>query len=369
MDNQTPHGGQVYRLARRLNWPTSHIMDFSANINPLGPPSSILTALASALDSLRYYPDTGHHETKTVLARRLECAPANLLIGNGAAELIDMVIRYRNPHRVLVLDPAFGEYRAAANRNRVPVLSIPLSEDLFETPWQDLLAIARAGDLVIWNNPHNPSGCCFSRQTFEDPIRSLTERGVYLMIDESFIDFVHDQEDISALALATGPGSLVTVIRSLTKYYAIPGLRMGYAIADRDWIQHVESRRDGWSVNQLAQVAANVGLLDHDYAASTAAWLRQSQSQIETLWPISPQYIRYPSHVNFFLLRWHHEKTSRQLSEALENQGILVRRADEFVGLGPRYWRLAIRSLDDNERLYQAVQALLPHVGVHPNTE
>ncbi len=366
MDSQTPHGGQVFRLARRLNRPASQILDFSANINPLGPPSSMREALTSAFDTIRHYPDSTHHDTKAILARQVDCDPEAILIGNGAAELIDMVIRYQNPHRVIVLDPAFGEYRAAAKRNRVPVVSVPLHQESFETPWHDILSIAQPGDLVIWNNPHNPSGRCFSRHTVDASIKALTERGIFLMIDESFIDFVSDREDVSLLSLATSPGSLVTVVRSLTKYYAIPGLRCGYAVADPDWIRRVEALRDGWSVNQLAQVAAHVGLLDHEFAERTARWLSESQSQIETLWTASPQYIRYRSSVNFFLLRWIHEKTSRQLSASLEAEGILVRRADDFIGLGPGYWRLAIRTLDENVRLYRTVQALLPNLDDPP---
>lgn len=358
MDNRTPHGGQVHRLARRLQCLPQDITDFSANINPLGPPDSIQKALALGLQELQYYPDATQHAMKRALGQHLSLAPGSILVGNGAAELIDMTMRFRRPQRVIVLDPAFGEYRAAARRNQIPFIGIPLSES-FDVPWTQILATARPGDLVIWNNPHNPSGTVQSRDKFDDPIHILCQRGVFLMIDESFIDFLPHPNEVSALSLAEPRGSLVTIVRSLTKYYAIPGLRVGYAVADRDWIREVEAIRDGWSVNHLAQVATIAGLGDTDFATRTQAWLRQSHAQVEMLWANDPHYVRYPSQINFFLLRWTHPEISTRLAQALADQGILVRQADDFIGLGPIFWRIAMRTLDENERLYQAVTSML----------
>ncbi len=364
MANPTPHGGQVFSIARFLDRRPSEIWDFSANINPLGPPDSVKAAVRSAIDTLQHYPDSTHHESKEILAHQLTVDPGSLLIGNGAAEIIDMVLRYRRPRRVIVLDPAFGEYRAAAHRNRISVVGIPLGADSFEVPWDDIVSTAETGDLVVWNNPHNPSGRCFGRQTYEAPLRLLSDRGVFLLIDESFLDFVPAQEEVSALSFLQSPQSLVTVVRSLTKYYAIPGLRFGFAVADPHWVQQVETVRDGWSVNQLAQAAAIAGLMDTEFKQRSQTWLHQTQRQVAALWQNSAQYVRYPTQVNFFLLRWAREETSRQLSQALQSQAILVRRADDFVGLGPAYWRIAIRGADDNEHLYQATQALLHHLGM-----
>lgn len=359
MDNPTPHGGQVYRLARRLQCAPEDIRDFSANINPLGPPDSVRKAIADGVTTVRHYPDATHHAMKEALGQHLSMDARSILVGNGASELIDMTIRYRRPKRVIVLDPAFGEYRGAARRNQVPVIGIPLSRESFEVPWDALLSISRTGDLTIWNNPHNPSGTVQWRDAFEEPIHILGQRGVFLMIDESFIDFLPRPHEVSALSLAEPQGSLVTIIRSLTKYYAIPGLRVGYAVADPDWIQKVDTLRDGWSVNQLAQVAAIAGLGDTEFAARTQAWLAQSRQQVEMLWAHHSQYVRYSSQLNFFLLRWTHEEISCRLAQNLADQGILVRLAGDFIGLGPDFWRVAVRTLDENERLYQTVERLL----------
>ncbi len=358
MDSPTPHGGQVYRLARRLQCLPQDITDFSANINPLGPPDSIRRALARGLSALRHYPDATQHEAKRALSQHLSVNPGSILVGNGASEIIDMTMRYRRPLRVIVLDPAFGEYRAAARRNRIPVIGIPLSES-FDVPWEKILSISRPGDLVIWNNPHNPSGTVHFRDKFETPIRTLCQHGVFLLIDESFIDFLPHPDQVSALPLVAHDGSLVTIVRSLTKYYAIPGLRVGYAVANPDWIREIEAIRDGWSVNHLAQIATIAGLEDTDFTVRTEAWLRQSHEQIERLWVNHPHYVRYPSQINFFLLRWSKPETSCRLARALADQGTLVRRADDFIGLGISYWRIAMRTLRENERLYETVTGML----------
>jgi threonine-phosphate decarboxylase len=362
-DKPAVHGGQIHRAARELGLPLTDILDFSANINPLGPPETIRRALVQALDDISFYPDATQAEARHAIADRYQVPEANVLVSNGATEAIDLVLRAWNPTRVWILEPAFSEYRAAALRNHLTVVSVPLEHPDFTVPWERLVAQARPGDSIIWNNPHNPSGRHIRRRDFGPPLEALLKRGVTMLIDESFMDFLMDSAENTAVSEALRWGSRVVVVRSLTKFLAIPGLRLGYAIADRSWVEHLDRLRDRWSVNHLAQMAATVGLQDQGFRHATAQWLCQEQQRVEAIWGPSALYHRYSTSVNFFLLRWADADLSRRMSQVLFQQGILVRVCQDFQGMGPAYWRVAIRSRVDNDAIYLAVQDFLQGEG------
>lgn len=361
-DNLTVHGGQVHRAARELGVPLSDILDFSANINPLGPPRSVRRALEKALDDIRCYPDASHTEAKRVIANRYGVPEDSVLVSNGATEAIDLVLRALLPSRVWILEPAFSEYRAAAQWNRLPIASLPLQRPEFGPPWERLLAAVRPGDCVIWNNPHNPSGRHVPRSEFFAPLQALAACGVAILVDESFMDFLADDTASTALPQAWQPGSRIIVVRSLTKFLAIPGLRLGFAVADPAWVLGLAQRRDRWSVNHLAQQAVG-GLQDHAFRDHTRNWLVEEQQRTKAIWEPTPLYQREPTSVNFFLIRWADAQLSRSVAHALFTRRVLIRLCQDFNGLGPTYWRVAIRGRDENARLYGVVQEILRQIG------
>jgi len=358
------HGGQVHLAARQLGRPVSQILDFSASINPLGPPDSVRQALIAALDDIRYYPDATQAAAKAAVARELGVSPTAVLMGNGATELIDMVIRYHEPRRVWIMDPSFSEYRAACRRSRVVVASVRLNPPGFLPDWDQLLDQVQAGDLVVWNNPHNPSGQCSLRPAFHAALHQLGERGVAVLVDEAFIDFLPDQSAATAVPEALRPGSQVIVVRSLTKFLAVPGLRLGYAVANPEWVERVEQLSDRWSVSHLAQQAAVAGLADLAFRHATATWLLEAQSQVERLWPDTDHYQRWPTAVNFFLVRWNDASQAERVRQLLfHDHHLLVRSCADFVGLSAADWRVALRAPADNIALSAAVVTALGEGG------
>lgn len=358
------HGGQVHWVSRQTGRAFSEILDFSANINPLGPPASVKAALVQALDDIRFYPDSSHYRVKYAIAERYGISVKSILVSNGATEAIDLTLRSLHPQRVMIMEPAFSEYRAAAHRHHLALIALPLLRPDFTPPWDLLNDTARSGDLVIWNNPHNPSGGRVLHREFTRRLAELAGRGVSFLIDESFIDFLVDMGDTTALLEALDSHQKVVVVRSLTKFLAIPGLRFGYALAHPDTIEAIEEFRDRWSVSHLAQEAAIAGLGDATFTQETQAWLLQSMQQVQDLWGSVPECQLQPTSVNFFLVRWNDEALSRRLAFQLLKRGIIVRLCEGFSGLGASYWRLAIRSPKENSRLYQAVQDALEEVRV-----
>ncbi len=351
-----PHGGRIFRLAQALGVAPDAILDFSASINPYGPPQSVKDAIIRHVDHIRWYPDADASSLRNTIATRHGIPLESLLLTNGASEAIDLAIGAREWRHVWVLDPAFSEYRAAAQRHRLSVSPLSLTE-AFDIPWDTLKSQVEAGDLVIINNPHNPSGRAYQAIDLHAPIQALIKKDAAVLIDEAFVDFLPDPG--AASLVGDRSSAHLLVIRSLTKFYAIPGLRLGYVAGDPHWIAAMREHQDGWSVNQLALEAGEASLADGAFDEMTRQWLGFAQQQVKALWPGELPVIPTFTDVNFFLLRWGSVARAQQLAQSLRQQGILVREANGFRGLHPATWRVAMLRPEDNQALYHAVSALL----------
>ncbi|MDQ0189099.1 aminotransferase class I/II-fold pyridoxal phosphate-dependent enzyme [Alicyclobacillus cycloheptanicus] len=353
------HGGRVYDYARALGVPLHDIMDFSANINPLGPPDSVMKAVLRALDEIRHYPDASARAVKTVLVRKYGVAPAQLLCGNGASEVLDLLFRAILPRRTFVLEPAFSEYRAAAHRSASVVKSVPLPlESGGSLPLAEIDRQVRAGDMVVINNPHNPTGKVWPRTQWHPWVVDWNRRGVFVLFDESFIDFLPEPLPYTALPEAARLDHLL-VVRSATKMYAIPGLRFGFAVGAAPLFAKIERERDGWSVNHLAQAAAAAAYQDTDFERKTWAWLAAAHQQVGTFWRGRPEVAFFPPSVNYFLVKFQDMQCSGRIQTGLRRLGMFVRPCSDFAHLDGRYIRIAIRSPEENHRLQEAVLTLL----------
>ncbi len=353
------HGGRVYEYAEAHDAAWSEIADFSANINPLGPPPAVLRAVTGSLGQIRHYPDARHQAVKRVLSQRFGVEPERIVCGNGATEALALLLEALRPQRLMVLTPAFQGYEATARHLHIPVLKVPL--------WQDggvafsqltLVQSLQCGDAVIVNNPHNPTGYAFTARELAELAEVLQERGVHLIVDESFMDFLPDQERWSVLPLTRKIASL-SVLRSATKMYAIPGLRFGFAVCAADLAAQIERVRDGWSVNQLAQVAAVAAYQGVGFDEQTWTWLKEETSWLYTTWGRHSLIELQPPHANFFLVQIKQGGLARKLLRHLEQQRVYLRGMAGFELLDDTFLRVAIQTRGQNERLWRAVEGFV----------
>ncbi|MCL6600380.1 MAG: threonine-phosphate decarboxylase CobD [Alicyclobacillus macrosporangiidus] len=351
------HGGRVYDYARESGRRVEDIVDFSANINPLGPPASVLEAILRAMDGIRHYPDPEQRAVRQVLAETFGLpGPEWVFCGNGAAEVLDLFLRALGPRRVFLFDPAFAEYEAAARRCGVTVVRLPLPD---VGVWPRAGAAGGTppepapGDLVILNHPHNPTGRLWTRADLAEVVVPLAAAGVFILVDESFMDFRWDERDRTALPLALAHERVV-VIRSATKMYSIPGLRFGFGVANPEWVGRIQRDRDGWSVNHLAQAAAAAAYRDEAFREETWRWLQEEQAFVARTWGRVPGMRLHAPGANFFLLRLEAPADVEDLLAAWAAEGMYVRRCDSFRGLDGRHLRVAIRRREENRRLWEA---------------
>ena len=330
--------------------PVSAILDFSASISPLGPPESAKCAIKAHLSCLGTYPDPDYYELRKALSLEHAClGPEWILPGNGAAELLTWAaFELSKLARTYLVTPAFGDYRRALKSFGATVVECPI--DLgFEV--SDLgLPIALKSQVpsgcgLLLNNPHNPTGKLFSLKA----IAPVLEQFALVVADEAFMDFIPPAEQQSLVGMVKEFPNLV-ILRSLTKFYSLPGLRLGYAIAHPDRISLWQQWRDPWPVNTLAAAAAAAVVQDTAFQQQTWDWLALVRPQLFDGLAKLPGLQPDRGAANFLLVRSEHSVAWLQKT-LLERHRILIRDCLSFPELGDRFFRVAIRTETENNRL------------------
>jgi threonine-phosphate decarboxylase len=342
------HGGRVFEAARRWGIAPEEVVDFSANINPFGPPPGVLAAIEKCLApvNLRSYPDP--HAFVSTLAEKHCVAPDEIVVGPGAAALIFATLRALLPATTLVMEPGFDEYFRACAAVDAEVLRPRLTErNGFEPDFAALAKSIEAGrcDLLILNSPHNPIGRLYAREDLLALVELAEANDVAVLLDEAFIDYAPQ----SSLLPEAPAKSRFIVLRSLTKFYAIPGLRVGYAVCAAGMAATIREQFDAWPVSGIALEAGRAALAEEGFEMETRRINAEAREEFAaTLRGIGLSV--FPSDANFLLVRLS-RGSGAELAQWLESSRVLIRQCDSFSGLGDDYIRLAVRSRDDNLRL------------------
>lgn len=355
------HGGDVFAAARRQGVAVSGILDFSASINPLGLSPKARRRIKRELSLVCHYPDKCQAELRNVVASRERIKPDCLLFGNGATQLIHLISRCLRPKKALVAEPSFAEYRAALRCSGSKIVEFRMRVDRgfrFETD-EFLEALEREQpELIILGNPNNPTGSVIPRKSLLRLASFCADRRMHLLIDESFIDFTCEA---SLLPLAVRQQFLI-VVRSFTKFFALPGLRIGYLAAHRTVIERLGAYLEPWSVNALALVAAAESMKDSAYREKTLALIKRGKQYLSDALAKLGWLEPYPSEANFLLLRITAQGLEgSDLRQKLEAENILIRDATGFRGLSSQHVRIAIRRRRENRLLLDALHAIDPH--------
>lgn len=348
---QPAHGGNLAWAAALAGCPPDAILDFSASISPLGPPNSAIAAIQFQIGNLRNYPDPDYSELRLALSHFHQLPPEWILPGNGSAELLTLAGReLAELAATILITPAFGDYYRTLTAYKAKVLECPLS---LVTGHLSIDKGQKTKDKgLLLNNPHNPTGKLFSREA----ILPYLEQFALVVVDEAFMDFVPPDEEQSLVSAVQKYPNLV-VLRSLTKFYSLPGLRLGYAIAHPDRLSRWQSWRDPWPVNTLAAAAAIAVLQDQEFQKQTWQWLPPARKQLFQGLAAIPGLQPQESAANFLLVE--SQQSSKQLQqELLQHHQILIRDCLSFKELGDRFFRVAVRSQSENQRLLTALQSV-----------
>ena len=357
MSNSYDHGGTVFTVARALGLSPGEILDFSASINPLGMSPLVRTALTGALDSLVHYPDTGHTEFKQALANYHRLPVHNFTIANGSTELIYNLPTILPGNRAVVISPSFSEYVRALNQCHWEVEHFVLAPE-GDFPI-DLARLERAltggVDALFLCNPGNPSGTLYPQSVIESIYHLCQSTGTFLVLDEAFMDFC--EEDSAKRMIADSDSAVL--LRSMTKFFGIPGLRLGYAICNDRLAERLDSIGGPWSVNTLALAAGEAALQDIRHNQDTLEFIRRERSTLYEQLAQFPQLKLYPSSANYLLIELLNGQTSRKIKEHLLSHRIMIRDCANFTGLTDRFFRIAVRTNEENTLLIENMGRIL----------
>lgn len=351
------HGGNRRSLAERAGRGAGEILDFSASINPLGMPGAVHAALKASLDDLADYPDPDCVALRAAIGAHLDVPPALVLPGNGAEQLIWWLPRLLRARRVVVTAPCYSDYARAAVVWGLPTVQVPLEERLeFDLDPHALEAAVRPGDLVWIGRPNNPTGRCPA----PDLIAGLAEAwpATWWAVDEAFLDFVPGATSVAGLGL----GNLITV-RSMTKFYALPGLRLGYAVLPGALAADGRQLLPDWSVSTLAQCAGVAALTDPGlgrFVERTRELIDRERSALSgALRGLGATVIDGAANFLLVCLPAGVPTGAEVADRLLREAGIAVRTCDGFAGLGPRHLRVAVRGAAENARLVAAISSVI----------
>lgn len=346
-EKEFTHGGNTRKLAEKAGCQQWELTDFSANINPIGPPSWLRQEVSRTLDEIDHYPDPDSSELTLAACEKYSVWPTECIAGNGASELLSIVSRLGGFKKAVIPVPCYVEYERACKIAGLKTEQVPLKpQDGFLPDFDKLSSILeKSPALVFLAQPNNPTG-----KTFDpEKLRALARKhnNCRFIIDESFADFVPGLDRI----IKNRPENVITIV-SLTKFYAIPGLRLGLAFASPETILKMRELMPCWSVNLMAQKVGVRCLQDLDYEKrTTTETARLRQGLLEGLRTI-PGLRIFPGEANFLLCQTQRVGTdARAIVSHLISKKIAVRHCDNFEGLDATYFRLAVRSDEENERL------------------
>ena len=359
------HGGQLRQIAARYGIPVERLLDFSANINPAGPPSSVLSAIRRALvepSTLGMYPDLELVELKSAIAEYTGAQQQNVAVANGFVPLLDAALRSLKIKRCLLPVPSFREYRNTLENAGVSITPYHLSSDEHFRYVPDAILHAllkHSCDAILLANPQNPSGAICDVDTMQQLIEMAAQSRTPVLLDEAFIDYSPDR----SLTQRSIEQRNVIVFRSVTKFFAIPGLRVAYAVSPSSNVRAVNRFIAPWPIANFASDAVCAAFRDAVYVEESRLlnerrrlWLEQELARLKVA--------TYPSGANFLLLRFAAEIDVNLLWEKLiVEEQIVMRSCANFEGLQSGHLRIAVRSELENERMIHGLERVLANFG------
>ncbi len=356
------HGSDLEKIEQVYGIKKEEITSYSANVNPLGLSPKLKSYLASHLDVITGYPDREYAKLRQEIALYAGTQAEYVLVGNGSTELISHFIQALRPQKALILGPTYSEYERDISLCGGTSFYYPLKEEQnFVIDTQGLCSQLHEGlDLLVLCNPNNPTGTAISRKNMRKILDTCLQYGIFVMVDETYVEFAPQPEEISAASLTSYYTNLM-IIRGTSKFFACPGLRLGYAITgNQDLFQEINQKKDPWSVNSLAELAGRFMFRDTDYIQETKALICQERERIFQKLSSWDSLKVYPGCSNFLLAKIQKPGIDAQnLFEHCIRQKMMIRNCSTFPFLDDSYFRFCIMLPEQNDRLIFAFSELL----------
>lgn len=336
------HGGDIYSKAYRL--------DFSTNINPFGMPESLRQAAIKGINASIHYPDVQCRELINAIAKKEQLPSDRIICGNGAAELLFSLVSAKKPKKALLVSPGFAEYEQALKTVNCDIgyyeltkeRGFLLGEDYLESLQQNL-------DMVFLCNPNNPTGLLIPTEILEKIVDICKEKQIFLVLDECFLEFISDELMDSQKKLLEEMPNLF-ILKAFTKMYGMPGLRLGYGLcSDICLLEQMHQMTQPWNVSVPAQFAGAAACKETDFAVKTRIYIAQEREylskELKRL-----KFTVYDSQANYIFF-----EAPKNLWNLCDKENILIRDCSNYRGLTKGYYRIAVKTRQENEELIRVL--------------
>lgn len=352
------HGANLFDLSKQYNFDINSILDFSSNINPFGADKKALDYIKDNLDMVSIYPDPEYVDLKASIANYCQCQENDILLSNGATSLISNYIKYVQPKNALLLQPAYSEYESELQAVDSKILRFYLrKEDDFKINIDELIDFINTNsvDLAIICNPNNPTGTILSRTEIKTLLSKTTAK---FMVDETYIEF-SDKDTFSSAPLTTDYKNLF-VIRGTSKFFATPGVRLGYSItSDENAKNFISKSFHLWDINIFASTMGEIMFRDDEYIEKTHKLIADEMSFLKSELSKMTKIKSFPSFGNFILCEILCDNmTSDKLYTELIKKGIAIRNCVSFNGLGEKFFRVCVLNHKANSKLIEELKTI-----------
>ena len=353
------HGGNIYQVARELGVKPETIIDFSASINPLGYAPRVKKALGAPDMAVLNYPDPEAHAFTAALSAYHNLPADHFITGNGSSEFIHLLPFGLRPKSVLIVAPAFTEYERTYQRSKGVVFYYTTNEkDGFAIQEKALIdELKRGYSAVYLCNPACPTGVMHSPKMLRELVAIAAKKSTAVILDETFIDFAEE----NSLKAETSRCENLLILRSMTKFFALPGLRAGYIISNPKNIERWREQLPPWNMNALAQRAATESLLDATHIQKTLQFMQENRDSFAAELRSLHHLTVFKSSANFLLVKIADaaKLNATELAQKLRGKSILIRSCEDFQGLTDRYFRVAVKKKTENKKLCSELKKLL----------
>ena len=352
------HGSDIEKICSYYNLKKENIVKFGANVNPLGLSPKAGRAIAEHVDILSSYPDREYTSLRNTISSYCNIPADFILPGNGSSELISLLIQERAPKHTLILGPTYSEYsrELSFSGSTQEYYHLQESND-FEPDIPDLCRKLEQGyDFLILCNPNNPTSSAITQEELRRLIGFCAEKNIFVMIDETYVEFAENMDEITAVPLTNFYNNII-ILRGTSKFFAAPGLRLGYAITGNpDLIKAINTRKNPWTINSLAVIAGELMFTDTDYIEKTKSLISKERSRIYEAFASHPDFKAYVPKANFMLLRLLREDMNAdEMFDRTIRERMMIRNCSTFPFLDNKYIRFCFMEPEDNTRLMECL--------------
>lgn len=359
------HGSDLEKIEQIYHIKKEDITSFSANVNPLGVSYQLRKSLSEHIDAITTYPDRDYVSLRSSISDYIHAPLENIMVGNGSTELISIFIKLIKAKHALMLGPTYSEYERELTLSGSSFSYFYLKEENeFALPIDELeKELVNNVDLLILCNPNNPTSTVLTTTKLREILTLCKKNNIYVLIDETYIEFTEDISLYSAVPLTEEFDNLV-VLRGISKFFAAPGLRLGYAVCgNQELLKCVNENKNPWTINTLASIAGEIMFSDVEYMEQTKTLISTERKRICDILKKSPDLHVFEPSANFVLVKICKPGiTAFDLFEACIRKGLMIRDCSTFQGLSESYFRFCFMSPEKNDEL---VHTILEHLSTN----